>query len=509
VALVWRFNFVCDDAFISYRYARNLADGLGLRYNLGVAPPVEGYSNFLWVLWCALFEAIGVEVTAAARVTSIACGILTLWWVMRFAERRLGLPPLLAALPALFLATLPPFSVWSMGGLETLPFTFALFAIFDRLLVEASGPRWGQAAVFGVLASLLRADGALLVGMALGAALLSAVRPRNSALGRAALAAGAVVGAAVAAHVAFRLAYHGDLLPNTAYAKVGLSSFSIEQGRNYLAAMALTFPALLLVPAVALASMGVRGRADRLSLELLALPLGIAAYVVLVAGGDFMSMARLLVPALPYLALLAALPLRFLPARPPRERVLRLAWPALLVAISLPPAFDVSLVPDSWRHPFRFRASRELSEYQFWKMQRDRTLQWKRTAAALNRFTQPGESLVVLPAGVLGYETQLFIYDRHGLVTREVARRPLYEWQLRKVWRPSGHHKRVPMEFFLSERPTYLEAQLLAGRLDEFEAPGLSGYRAVYHPLPPELRHPGELFLYLLQRVSIAEEIGR
>ena len=37
LALVWRFDFVCDDAYISYRYAFNLALGEGLR--LGEEPP--------------------------------------------------------------------------------------------------------------------------------------------------------------------------------------------------------------------------------------------------------------------------------------------------------------------------------------------------------------------------------------------------------------------------------------------------------------------------------------
>ena len=32
--LAWRLDFVCDDAFISFRYARNLAEGHGLRFNL-------------------------------------------------------------------------------------------------------------------------------------------------------------------------------------------------------------------------------------------------------------------------------------------------------------------------------------------------------------------------------------------------------------------------------------------------------------------------------------------
>ena len=42
-----------DDAMISMRYARNLAQGHGLLWNAGQAP-VEGYTNFLWTLAMAL-----------------------------------------------------------------------------------------------------------------------------------------------------------------------------------------------------------------------------------------------------------------------------------------------------------------------------------------------------------------------------------------------------------------------------------------------------------------------
>jgi hypothetical protein len=284
--------------------------------------------------------------------------------------------------------------------------------------------------------------------------------------------------------------------------KVGLSSFALEQGRNYLAIMLLSFPALALVPAAALVWMGARRRADPLALELLALPLGIAAYVALVAGGDFMCMARLLVPGLPCVALLAGLALRDLSDLPPRVRALRLASLVLVVAISLPPAFNVSLVPEAWRSSLRFRSPIEMSEYQFWEIQRDRTLKWKRTAAALNHFTQPGESLVGGAVGVIGYYSELFIYDRYGLTMREVAQRPVDERRLRRPWLAPGHHKKAPWEFFLEMSPTYLQAKLLPYRLPVYEDPSLPGYRAVYHPLPPELQHPGEQVLYLLQRVD-------
>ena len=46
--LVHRFDFVCDDAFITFRYSRT-SEGLGLVYNPpALEAPVEGYSEFLW-----------------------------------------------------------------------------------------------------------------------------------------------------------------------------------------------------------------------------------------------------------------------------------------------------------------------------------------------------------------------------------------------------------------------------------------------------------------------------
>ena len=38
-----------DDAYITFRYSRNLAEGLGPVWNAG--DPVEGYTNFLWMLF--------------------------------------------------------------------------------------------------------------------------------------------------------------------------------------------------------------------------------------------------------------------------------------------------------------------------------------------------------------------------------------------------------------------------------------------------------------------------
>ena len=49
--------WVCDDAFISFRYALNLVRGQGLVFNPGER--VEGYSNPLWTILMAVGLALG------------------------------------------------------------------------------------------------------------------------------------------------------------------------------------------------------------------------------------------------------------------------------------------------------------------------------------------------------------------------------------------------------------------------------------------------------------------
>ena len=64
-------RFVQDDAFISFRYAKNLADGVGLVWNVGER--VEGYTNFLWTVLMAPSFKIGVDVVVWSWALSIAC----------------------------------------------------------------------------------------------------------------------------------------------------------------------------------------------------------------------------------------------------------------------------------------------------------------------------------------------------------------------------------------------------------------------------------------------------
>ena len=61
------FNFVTDDAFISFVYSRNLAEHGKLVFNLG-EHPVEGYTNFLWTVLLAGFLKVGLVPELMSRV---------------------------------------------------------------------------------------------------------------------------------------------------------------------------------------------------------------------------------------------------------------------------------------------------------------------------------------------------------------------------------------------------------------------------------------------------------
>ncbi|MFC1573450.1 hypothetical protein ACFL6M_07630 [Candidatus Eisenbacteria bacterium] len=73
--------WTCDDAFISFRYAKNLVDGLGLVYNAG--EPVEGYTNFLWTVIVAAAMKIGLEPVVFAQAAGVLFFAATLALLIR------------------------------------------------------------------------------------------------------------------------------------------------------------------------------------------------------------------------------------------------------------------------------------------------------------------------------------------------------------------------------------------------------------------------------------------
>ena len=285
-----------DDAFISYRYARNLVSGDGLVFNPGER--VEGYSNLLYVLLVSaglLFlgddQAYGFSV--AVNLLSIALAYAAFLWLARSTLR--GHRPLVAV--ALFSVT-PSLWIWTGSGMETPLVLLIVVLTWGALEVEVAGgdrrAAWALAALAAV-AVLLRADGFLIPLLAAGFCLLRG-RPRP------ALGIGAAALLTLSLLVAWRLWYYGYPLPNTYYMKVSgdladrLSSglgalFEVGMRQGLVVHMAV-------LAGYAAWALGQRGRRvfERLPFEAF---FGIAwiCYFVYV-GGDVLF-DRLLVPIFP------------------------------------------------------------------------------------------------------------------------------------------------------------------------------------------------------------------
>lgn len=217
------YNYMGEDAFISFRYAEQFAAGHGLVFTRGEY--VEGYSNLLWVLVLSVFHLLGVRIDLAARVLSVAAiGALMLgaWLVARRLSPE-GPPWLRLWLP-LLIAVHPLIQYHKDRGLETVPYAVVLAALLLGGAVR--WPAW-VLAVLAASATWLRPEGVAFAG-ALAVVPLLAPRDHSAAPGRSRIAlAAAVAGGALAAFVAqtaFRWFYYDALLPNTMAAKAAGSA---------------------------------------------------------------------------------------------------------------------------------------------------------------------------------------------------------------------------------------------------------------------------------------------
>ena len=300
--LVYRFWFVTDDAFISFRYARNLVLGNGLRFNPGEHLPVEGYSNFLWVLICAVFEFFRLDVTLWPPLVSAACGSALLWLVFDLLRRRLEISTPVAALATLVLGCFPPFALWSSSGLATMPFALLVLVTFERLVLRRGAPDGVGAGIAGLLLALIRLEGVAWVAVILILAIISRRIARQHGL-RPLLTCALIVGIGYAGYFGWRCAYYETLLPNTAYVKADLDAARLMRGVNYVLSFALAFlTPILILPGTVFA---LRRRRIAVGLPIGALAWAFPAYAVLVTG-DFMAMGRFLIPGLAFGTILLA-----------------------------------------------------------------------------------------------------------------------------------------------------------------------------------------------------------
>lgn len=183
--------YIPDDAYISFRYAQNLSSGDGLTFNPGER--VEGYSNFLWILACALMLKIGLGIKGCVAL-GVMFGVLTLWQVWKLNERAV-----------LYAALAVPFAMYAVSGMETALFSFLLVTIF----VYFWKWNWKLFTAAGIGLALCRPEGLVILPLL---CLLSLVMKKGTIDKNMAMAAGVFLGVMIVYHF-WRVSYFGEWLP--------------------------------------------------------------------------------------------------------------------------------------------------------------------------------------------------------------------------------------------------------------------------------------------------------
>lgn len=453
--LVQRFWFVCDDAFITFRYSRNLAQGLGPRYNLGREVPVEGYSDFLWMLLAAVFEKLEMEPRVWMPAVSVTIGLAVLGGLYTFLRRTAGVGLMATFCATLFVATFPPFAVWSTSGLETMAEVGLMFLTFTLLYTRDDDLGTALAGLAGLGLALVRTEG-IAWDVVLGALSAGARWYDGRPIRRPLLQYAAVIAVPFTLYFVWRYTYYQSWVANTALAKVHMEPVTLLRGLLYIALYALT----LLSPLALLWALPAAWRSDRKSLAGFAglMALGVPAYAVTVSG-DYMAWFRILVPGVPFLGVLLGLGWKSWEdssAGRTRLGVMGLS----LAALSVLPAFDLHLVPESAREAVAIREKLGFfrSENEQWQAMNDHVATWTEKGLALKQYADKGDSYVAAAIGATGYYSNLYIYDRNGLVNREVAMQP-WSGELRSP----GHDKVVDRSFFYDKKPDILDSHVIGG----------------------------------------------
>ena len=234
--------FLCDDAFIHFRYVANAHAGRGLVWNPAPFQPVEGM-GFLWVmvLW-GIWSCFGVAPPDAANPFSILCGVgqVVLLAIAALRLRRRDGSRLPDAVGLCALAVIVgnrTFLQWMTSGLDAALFNLAFLAwvLHAFRAPERRGRGWlALWSLAAAVAALTRPDGLLLVcaTAAVGGVLVvqQQQRWRHVLWGLAPLLL-------VVAQVLWRRSYYGEWLPNTYYAKV-VAAWP-EAGLRYFACFAI------------------------------------------------------------------------------------------------------------------------------------------------------------------------------------------------------------------------------------------------------------------------------
>ena len=476
-----RYFMLFDDAMVSMRYARNLAEGYGLTWNPG-GERVEGYSNPLWVLLMAIFHLFPIPASKISLFIQASGGLLlatNLFFVKKIAET-LTDNPLISLLVVFLTAFYIPLNNWGLQGMEvcllTLILNIALW-IMLRTLQISTFSFWPYL-LLGI-GTLVRIDMAVLLVAALIFFIIADIPHRRQHL----IWGISTLVLFLLGQTLFRWLYYGDFLPNTFYLKMTGVPLWYRAGHGlfvFLQSVWVGNWVLSIIPLYLLIAQ--RNKSTTLLFTLLIAQSFYSIYV----GGDSWEHKggtnRFISTVMPIFFVLFCLAL---------DKI-RLA---LFEAERLPSKIRISPQVSQWVVAafvifslFSFNTLLEQDATKKWLLLKrpifvQGTMHATEISLTVGKITNAQAHVAVITAGVIPYLSNRYTIDVLGKNDKRVARGKMHiKYNLDALeydYRP-GHNK-WDAAYSIGELKPDVVAQTMAGAFDEDAAPYLEGnYTLVY-----------------------------
>jgi hypothetical protein len=407
-----------DDAFITFRYADNLAHGVGFVYNPG--EHVEGTSTFLETVVLAFFRVFGANMLTTSRAIGVASFFALIAGTFALVKSLTGAPARVLGLgAAAMVASSMSLALYAMGGLETTFFAALVLLGVSLHLRAARHPEltpkaWSLA--LGAVAITRPEGGGYFVLLWLcfvGRSLVTSRDLRRTAR----LAAVSVLWFSLlyVPVLAFRLIYFHALVPNTITAKANVLATLHGKGLADLIKFVANgagghhfedYVAMLGVGAY-LVPLGLLRKSTRYATCVLLATIVGAWGVDALDDGDWMPGWRLLTPAV-------------------APRVFRLQVPSLLIVLFVCGSAASRLYPGEW-------PSSPMAQY------------LSVLGTQLAPFGRPDDLFATDMAGILPYYSRIRTLDMNGLCDRHIALHG----------EPLGPMGKIDRPYVIRQRPTF------------------------------------------------------
>jgi hypothetical protein len=416
-----RFFMLFDDAMISMRYARNLANGYGLVWNPG-GERVEGFTNPLWVVYMAIFHFFPFSVSKISLPVQVSGALFfmaSFFFVKKIAEDISG--SRVAALMAVGLtAFYVQLSTWSLLGMEvSLLILITCAAIWMAMVIMKTGRFSAWLYLLLGVSTLVRVDMAVPYLTIAGFLFLTDPSNRKRHL----LVGGSILLVFMLGQTAWRYWYYGDLLPNTYYLKMagGPALLRIIRGAFVYVKVIWNFNAALFLLPFAVILI----RPNRQSLLLAAVFAAMSLYSIYVGGDAWEHRGganRFISVVMPLFFVLFAYSLESIRLallsyfQPPSALVKKLSVVgvlgfSLVALVNINALLDTSTLKE-WllieRHGFVPGSER-----------------YVRISLVLDEITNPQASIGIVTAGIIPYVTERDYLDMMGKADAVIAHEPM------------------------------------------------------------------------------------